>query len=94
MLSVKRLIQDNTPNFIAMRNLFYFFVSLNIKAGIVLSLLRCLDTSFGLVIGFIEHLKIVTTIHYGAIANSHNLQFTTARTKTSHSAVSSPIVAW
>jgi hypothetical protein len=49
---------------------------------------------FGLVIGFIEHLQIVTTSNDSAIANSHTLQFTTAHTKSSHSAVSSPVVAW
>jgi hypothetical protein len=48
-----------------------------------------LYTGFGLVIGFTEHLQIVTAINYSAIANSHTLQFTTARTKTSQSAVSS-----
>jgi hypothetical protein len=41
-----------------------------------------------LVIGFIEHLQIVTT---RAIANSHTLQFTTARIKSSQPAVSSPV---
>jgi hypothetical protein len=46
------------------------------------------------VIGFIEHLQIVTTSNYCAIANSHTLQFTTARTKPSQSAVSLPVVAW
>jgi hypothetical protein len=51
---------------------------------------------FGLVIGFIEHLQIVTTSNYNAIANSHNLQFTTAHTKysqfvfTSHFLVMDP----
>jgi hypothetical protein len=48
---------------------------------------------FGLVIGFIEHLYIVTTSDYSATANSQTLQFTTARTKPSQSAVSSPIVS-
>jgi hypothetical protein len=47
---------------------------------------------FGLVIGFIEHLQIINTSNYSAVANSHNLQFTTARTKSSQSAVSSPVV--
>jgi hypothetical protein len=45
---------------------------------------------FELVIGFIE----LMTSNYSAIANSHTLQFTTARTKTFQSAVSSPVVAW
>jgi hypothetical protein len=49
---------------------------------------------FGLVIGFTEHLQIVTTSHYSAIANSHTLQFTTARIKSSQSVVSSQVVAW
>jgi hypothetical protein len=39
------------------------------------------------VIGFIEHLQIVTTSNYGAMANSHNLQLTTAPTKSFLSAV-------
>jgi hypothetical protein len=42
----------------------------------------------------IERLLISATSHYSAIANSHNLQFTTARTKLSQSALSSPVVAW
>jgi type IV secretory pathway TrbD component len=46
---------------------------------------------FGLVIWFVEHLLIVTT---SAIADSHTLQFTTARIKSFESAVSSPVVAW
>jgi hypothetical protein len=53
-----------------------------------------LYTGFGLVTGFIEHLQIVTTSNFGAVANSYNLQFTTARTKPSQSAVSSSVVTW
>jgi hypothetical protein len=53
-----------------------------------------LQTGFGLVIGFIDHLHIVTTSNYSANANSHTLQFNTARTRSSQSAVSSPVVAW
>jgi hypothetical protein len=49
---------------------------------------------FGLVIAFIEHLQIVTTSNCCAIGNSHTVEFTTARTKSSQSAVSSPVVAW
>jgi hypothetical protein len=36
---------------------------------------------FGLVIGFIGLLQLVTTGNYNALANSRTLQFTTARTK-------------
>jgi hypothetical protein len=52
---------------------------------------------FGLVSGSVEHLQnlqSVTTSNYSAIANSHTLQFTTTRTKSSQSAVSSPVVSW
>jgi hypothetical protein len=47
-----------------------------------------------IVIGFIDHSQIVTTSNYSAIAKSHTQRFTTARTKSSQSAVSSPVVAW
>jgi hypothetical protein len=47
-----------------------------------------------LVIGFIGLIQIVTTRNYRAIANSHTLKFTTAFTKSSQFAVSSPVVAW
>jgi hypothetical protein len=49
---------------------------------------------FRLVTGYIAHLQIVTTSNCSAIANSHTQQFTTARTKSSQSAVSSPVFAW
>jgi hypothetical protein len=39
-------------------------------------------------------LQIVTTSNYNTITNSHTQQFTTARTKSSQYAVSSPVVAW
>jgi hypothetical protein len=48
---------------------------------------------FALVTGFIEHLQIVTTRNHSGITNSHTLQFATAYTKSSQSAVSSPVVA-
>jgi hypothetical protein len=52
-----------------------------------------LDTGFGLVIRFIGLLQTVTTINYSIIANSHTVQFTTAPTKSSQSAMSSPVMA-
>jgi hypothetical protein len=54
----------------------------------------CVTMDRVLVIAFIEHPQIVTTSNYSAIVNSHILQFTTACTKSSQSAVPSPIVAW
>jgi hypothetical protein len=44
----------------------------------------------GLITGFNEHLQIVSTSR--TIANSHTQQFTTAHTKSSQSAVSSPVM--
>jgi hypothetical protein len=49
---------------------------------------------FGLLTEFIEHLQIVTTSNYSAIANSHILRFTTACSKSSQSAVSPPVITW
>jgi hypothetical protein len=43
---------------------------------------------------FIENLQILTLSNYSAIAKSHALQVTKARTMSSQSAVSSPVVAW
>jgi hypothetical protein len=48
---------------------------------------------FGSVIEFIEHLQIVITSNYSAIANSQTVQFATARIKSSQSAVFSAAVA-
>jgi hypothetical protein len=42
---------------------------------------------FGFVIGFIDHLQIITTSNCSAVTNSRTLQFTTARIKSSQSAV-------
>jgi hypothetical protein len=49
---------------------------------------------FGIVKGFIEHLQIVATNNYSAIANPHTLQFTAVRTESFQSAVPSQVVAW
>jgi hypothetical protein len=46
---------------------------------------------FGLIIGFMEYLQIVTTKSYGGIANSYNMQYTVAFTKMYLSVVSSPV---
>jgi hypothetical protein len=46
---------------------------------------------YRLVIGFIRPLQMVTSSNSSAIANSHILQFTTARTKFPQPAVSSPV---
>jgi hypothetical protein len=51
-----------------------------------------LQTWFGLVIGFNEHLQIVTTSNYSAIPNSHTQQVNTVHAKSSQSAVSSPVI--
>jgi hypothetical protein len=52
-----------------------------------------LQTVFVLVIGFTEHLEIVTTSNSSAITNSPAQHFTTG-TKSSQSTVPSPVVAW
>jgi hypothetical protein len=39
-----------------------------------------IDVAFGLASGFIGHLRLVTTIHYGVLANSHILEYTRAHT--------------
>jgi hypothetical protein len=55
---------------------------------------QLIETGCGLVIGFTDYLQNVTTSNYRAIANSYALQFTTARTKPSQSALPSPAVVW
>jgi hypothetical protein len=57
-------------------------------------LYKWLQTGFGLVIRYIDHLQIVTTSNYSTITNSHTLEFATACTKPSQSAVSTLVVAW
>jgi hypothetical protein len=42
--------------------------------------MQCLQTRYGLVIGFPEHLEIVAISDYGAIANAPCLQVATLRT--------------
>jgi hypothetical protein len=46
-----------------------------------------LDTGFGLVIGFIEQLQIVTKSNYSALANSHTRLLTIAHGKSSMSSL-------
>jgi hypothetical protein len=53
-----------------------------------------LQTDFGLVIGFTDHVQIVPTSNYSAIANSYILHLTTARTKSSQSALRLPVLGW
>jgi hypothetical protein len=50
------------------------------------------DVEIGLVTEFIGHSQLLITIQYGAIANSHTLQFTTALTESSRPAISSPLL--
>jgi hypothetical protein len=52
-----------------------------------------LKTGSGLVIEFFAHLQIVTTSNSSATTNSHTQQFTRARTKSSQSALSSPVLS-
>jgi hypothetical protein len=51
---------------------------------------KCSINTAELVVAIIELLQLVITRNYSA----YTLQFTTARTKSSQSAVSSPVVAW
>jgi Txe/YoeB family toxin of Txe-Axe toxin-antitoxin module len=76
-------------------NTYHFWHLLSSKSiNAVRELIESIKTTFGLVIGFIEHLQKITTNNWSAIANSHILQFPTARTKSSQSPVSSLVVAW
>jgi hypothetical protein len=45
-------------------------------------------------IRFVEVVQTVITINYSAFANTHTLQFTIIRTKSSQSAVFSLAIAW
>jgi hypothetical protein len=45
--------------------------------------MECLYVGSGLVIGFVEHLQVVFTSNYSAIANSHTQQFIRAQNKSS-----------
>jgi hypothetical protein len=55
--------------------------------SIILLRVKWLDTGFGLVIGFIELSHLVTTSNYSCLIDSHSLQFTMARTKSSTSSL-------
>jgi hypothetical protein len=48
--------------------------------GVYCHVSEWLSTGFGLVIEFIDHSQVVTASNHSATANSHMLQFTTART--------------
>jgi hypothetical protein len=50
-----------------------------------------LQTWFGLVIRFIEHLQTVAIYNYSSIASSYTLHFAKALTKSYQSAVLSPV---
>jgi hypothetical protein len=68
----------------------FIFTSLIIKVLTIFKMNSCvytychvhewLQAGFGWVIGFIEHLLIINTSNYSAIANPHTLQFTTEPT--------------
>jgi hypothetical protein len=68
---------------------------MKVTVGSILSCV-CLLMGYGLDIGFSEHFNtgLVTTLHYGAIADLHTSQSTTAHAKSFQSAVFSPVVAW
>jgi hypothetical protein len=53
-------------------------------------------TWLGLVIGFTELLQNVTTYNYDSLTELHapRITVTTAHIKSSHFAISSPVVAW
>jgi hypothetical protein len=51
-----------------------------------------LQTGFGLVIGFIDHLQIITTSIYNTFTNFHTLQIAAAQSF--QFAMSSPVVPW
>jgi hypothetical protein len=47
----------------------------------IVTCMRASRRGFGLKIGFIDHLQVVTTNNYNTIANFHILQVTTAHAK-------------
>lgn len=48
-------------------------------------------TGFGLLLGYIEHLQIITTCNYSVLANPHALKLATEHTKSSRSPFPSPL---
>jgi hypothetical protein len=60
------------------------------SVGLHVVTIYLVDTGFGLIIGFIERLQLVTTNSYNTFL-TYTLQITTANTKSS---MSSLVVAW
>jgi hypothetical protein len=69
------------------------YINIHITTYILSCVLVTID-GVGVVIELTDHLQIITTSNYSAIASYHTLQFTTSRTKSSQSAVSLVVVAW
>jgi hypothetical protein len=69
------------------------------SAGIIKSTVACMSDyrrGFRLEIGLIGHLntRVATTLNYSATADLHISEFTTERTKSFQSTVSSPVFPW
>jgi hypothetical protein len=88
-------IKEYREHWIQVSRSFYEGTPIIIEGGISFSFrIYCHMMEWFIVIGFIEHLQIVTTSNYSAVTNSHTLQFTTVHTESSQPAISSPVVAW
>jgi hypothetical protein len=53
----------------------------NIHSNNIVTYRKCLQTRFGLVIGFTAYFQMVTTSNYNVLANSYTRLLTTAHTK-------------